>query len=70
METTPQSIGCELFFGRYRTRGIANDVIKRVIFGPSSEMICSRSDFAAGTSVALPFPLTLTTGSFLVVYGA
>ncbi|GKA92958.1 hypothetical protein Tco_0814944, partial [Tanacetum coccineum] len=30
----------------------------------------SRSDFAACTSVALPFPLTSTTGSFLVVYGA
>ncbi|GKC72646.1 hypothetical protein Tco_1118529 [Tanacetum coccineum] len=29
----------------------------------------SRSDFAACTSVALPFPLTSTTGSFLVVYG-
>ncbi|GJT69269.1 retrotransposon protein, putative, ty1-copia subclass, partial [Tanacetum coccineum] len=30
----------------------------------------SRSDFAACTSVALPFPLTSTTGSFLVVYGS
>ncbi|GKB01331.1 hypothetical protein Tco_0829375 [Tanacetum coccineum] len=48
-----------------RRNGISNAMVARM--PPPSH---SRSDFAACTSVALPFPLTSTTGSFLEVYGA